>query len=219
VAVTPDRAPRRVTARSASRRRVAGIPDTRRNAAADRCGRQHGAVLATCLALLLITALLATAGMREATLELAKTGSEQAAMLAFAAAQTGLTLILAADGFERTDRRTLAPAVLPDGTTWQGEVGFLGVAPLPVSDPAAGPEATDVAWHFLVAAEGRGPRGAWSRQRLQVYVRAAPPGDLAGCLDPGCAVPIRCPPPPDGCEGAPAPTIMPVAWHVAEDAP
>jgi hypothetical protein len=157
--------------------------------------------------------------MREATLELAKTGSERAAMLAFAAAQTGLAIMLAAGGFERTDERTLAPVTLPDGTVWQGTVGFLGVAPLPATDLAAGSDTTAVAWHFLIGAEGRGPRGAVSRQRLQVYVRADPPGDLAACLDPGCPVPIRCPPLPEGCDGVPVPTVMPVAWHVAEDAP
>ena len=201
------------------RRPEAGIPGGRRQAAIGRGHRQQGAVLATCLALLLITALLATAGMREATLELAKTGSERAAMLAFTAAQTGLAIMLTAGGFERTDERTLAPVSLPDGTAWQGTVGFLGIAPLPATDPAAGPGTTEVAWHFLIDAEGRGPRGAVSRQRLQVYVRADPPGDLAACLDPGCAVPVRCPPLPEGCDSTPVPTVVPLAWHVAEDAP
>jgi hypothetical protein len=201
------------------RRRDASAPGARRKGTVDLRDRQQGAVLATCLVLLLITALLATAGMREATLELAKTGSEQAAMLAFTAAQTGLALILAADGFARTDERTLAPVTLPDGAAWRGAVSFLGVATLPATDPAAATDTTEVAWHFLIATEGRGPRGAVSRQRLQVYLRAEPPDDLAACLDPGCAVPIRCPPPPGGCGSAPAPTIVPVAWHVAEEAP
>lgn len=217
--MTPDRAPYHAATRTGVRRHAGSLRDTRQHATLVPGDRQRGAVLASCLALLLITALLATAGMREATLELAKTGSEQAAMLAFAAAQTGLAMILATDGFERTDERMVAPVTLPDGTTWQGTVAFLGVAPLPAGDTTADTDTTDVAWHFLVAAEGRGPRGAVSRQRLQVYVRADPPGDLSTCLDPGCAVPIRCAPPPDGCDGAATPSVIPVAWHVAEDAP
>ena len=216
--MTPFPASCRPAASPLEPRRDATGPGARRTGRVVRRDQQHGAVLATCLALLLITALLATAGMREATLELAKTGSEQAAMLAFTAAQTGLALILAGDGFERTDARTLAPATLPDGAVWQGAVRFLGVAPLPATDPAAESGTTEVAWHFLIAAEGRGPRGAVSRQRLQVYVRADPPGDPAACHDPGCAVPIRCPA-PDGCDIAPVPAIVPVAWHVAEGPP
>jgi hypothetical protein len=175
---------------------------------------QRGAVLATGLALLLVTTLLATAGIREATLELAKTGSEQGAMLAFAAAQTGLALTLAAGGFGHTAPRALPAVNLPDGTSWRGRVRFLGVAALPPAAVAEGPDTTGVAWHFAVETEGRGPRHARSRQRLQVYVRGGPPEDLARCLDPGCPVPLYC---AEVCDTPPEAVPVPVAWHEIED--
>jgi hypothetical protein len=173
---------------------------------------QRGAVLATGLALLLVTTLLATAGIREATLELAKTGSEQGTMRAFAAAQTGLVLTLAAGGFGHTATRTLPAATLGDGTSWRGRVRFLGVAALPPAAVAEAPDTAGVAWHFAVETEGRGPRHARSRQRLQVYVRGGPPDDLARCLDPGCPIPLPC---AEACETPPE--AVPVAWHEIED--
>jgi hypothetical protein len=174
-------------------------------------------VLATCLALLLIVTLLAAAGIREATLELAKTGSQQGAMRAFAAAQSGLALTLAAGGFGHTAPRDLPWRVQADGTTWRSEVRFLGVGALPTAVQALTPDSTDVAWHFSVEAVGRGPRGARSRQRQQVYVRGGPPADPARCLDPGCAVPLPCPGPPGSCDAAPEPAWQPVAWHILEE--
>jgi hypothetical protein len=179
-------------------------------------GLQRGAVLATGLALLLVTTVLATAGIREATLELAKSGSLQGATLAFGAAQTGLALARAGGGFNHTAPRALPAVSLPDGSSWRGEVRFLGVAPLPPAVVALTGASSEVAWHFVIETEGRGPRHARSRQRLQVYVRGAPPDDPAACLEAGCPVPVVC---GAGCPPAPVPIPVPVAWHEREDEP
>ena len=189
-------------------------------------GAQRGAVLAACLALLLITTLLATAGIREATLELAKTGSRQAVALAFAAAETGLSLTLAAGGFEHTAPRDLPPAILANGTSWLARVRFVGVADPPpgagvgpdtgtgpVNEPAPAAAPDDRAWHFLITVEGRGPMGAVARIRQQVYVLGGAGFEPGPCLSDGCPVPLRCEGP---CTLPARAEPLRVAWHEME---